>query len=126
MANPILRQTGLPDVVFSRGYTYPGRRPVQPVQVREFRSDGRMQTATLADPDERFVLEFQQLQLADRTAVDAFLRASAVNFSAQPFTFIDLDGTEHNVRYIDSVFDMVNSAAQLYRLTLTLRIEPVV
>ena len=126
MPLPILRQTLVTDMVFSRAHGFPFVRRVGTNQQNAIRSDGRLQTATVADPEEEFQLEFAQLPQADIDNLRAFLSDPLVNYSATAITFIDAEGSSHNVRYIDEQFEMSNVAAQLYNLLLRLRVEPTI
>lgn len=125
MALPILRQSGLTDVVISRAYTFPIRRRRIPNQVQIKRADGRIQTATLGQHEDFFELEFRQLSQTDHDNVTSFLQDSLVDYAGNPFTFVDVDGNTHNVRYVNEDFVMPNPAARKYDLFLTLRVEPV-
>src|SRR5919197_1109809 len=102
MALPRFERSGLSTLTFSRAYlATSGRKPPKPRQ-KVGRSDaGTWEVLTLGEPDQQIPLEFSQLPLADVEALDTFLGPSGVNFAALPFTFVDIDSTETEVRALD-------------------------
>ena len=126
MPLPELQKALVTTMVFSRAYTFPFNRRIDTQQQNAVRSDGRLQTASIADPEEEFVLEFLQLPRADIDNLRVFLADPLVNYSANAVTFVDAEAVNHNVRFIDQRFDLTNIAAQLFNLRLRLRVEPVV
>ena len=63
---------------------------------------------------------FSEMPEADHDAIQAFLESSAVNYSERPFTYTDVDGVSHQVRFLDGEFPAPRIAPGLYRVSLVL------
>jgi hypothetical protein len=123
MALPRFERSGLSTLTFSRAYlATSGRKPPKPRQ-KVGRSDaGTWEVLTLGEPDQQIPLEFSQLPLADVEALDTFLGPSGVNFAALPFTFVDIDSTETEVRALD--YDYSPVTPDSFNVTILLVVEP--
>lgn len=128
MAYVILSKTGVTTVTLSRGHLFPHRHPTQ-IQQRRIEAENR-QVVRVVTTGERLrwlMLHLERLPLADYTALLAFFDDPLVNWSAFPFTVMDVDGTSYTVRWWpeggEATFDFPEVAYQLYSGDLPLRIE---
>lgn len=125
MAFPTFSVSAGPTVVLSRGNIYGQAREVpRPQQLVARSYAGTYQVATLRPADTEIPLSFVGLPQADHDAILTFLAHPLVNYAAFPFTYTDVVGAPHTVRYLASTIELPEISAGRYSWSMTLAVEP--
>lgn len=123
MALPIFSVSGGSSVTLSRGPVFALDDLTAPRQRIGRSTNGTIKVASLGDPEQELVLQFDGLDATDKTNMLAFLAASDVNYAENAVTYTDTDSVDTTVRLIDSVFTFSQTAPGRYQLSLRLRVE---
>jgi hypothetical protein len=125
MPLPYVTKAGVGTVTFSKAYVYPLRHTYKSNQ-RVGRSEARsIRTITIAAEDETLVIRFRLLPVADRDSFVAFIRHDGINYAENTFTFVDHEGTEYTVRYLDGLLDWPEIEPGYVDLEVVFAVEPV-
>jgi hypothetical protein len=93
------------------------KRPRQAIGRSE---SGLYKVVTKSVPDQEFSLVFSEMPAADHDAIVTFLETTVVNYSERPFTYTDVTGNSHQVRYLDGQFPAPRIAPGIHRVSLVL------
>lgn len=113
-------KTGTTTVTLSVAPDLPATSPKRPRQMVGRSESGLYQVVTKSVADQEFSLLFSEMPEADHDAIQTFLESSVVNYSERPFTYSDVDGNSHQVRFLDGEFPAPRIAPGLYRVSLVL------
>ena len=116
-------KSGTSTVTLSVAPDLPATAPKKPRQLIGRSESGLFQVVTKSVADQEFSLVFSQMPEADHDAIQAFLESSVVNYSERPFTFTDVDGGSHQVRFLDGEFPAPRTAPGLYRVSMVLFVD---
>jgi hypothetical protein len=99
MANPVFT-LGANALIFSKGINYPVRAPREQIQAMDRTAAGTLEVESLGAIIKRLTISFSNLPLADYTAVKNWFDIIAAG-AANAFTYTDMDGVDHEVRWVN-------------------------
>lgn len=104
MASPTLSKTGVTTVTFSRANVYPHVMPRILSQFVGVSDANTVRVAKVGPPLQTIVLDFEELTVEDREAIEAFFTDPLIDFGMYTFQFTDRNGVVYNVRYLEPQF----------------------
>ncbi len=107
---------------FSKGASYPGRRPAAVNVPVDYSEGGQLYAYDKGIAEQFFELNFEGLSQTDYDNVENWLLNVAVG-PLNTFTFTDEDGTDHTVRLMNVKNPLSETAAGLFAGTIELRAE---
>lgn len=120
MADITFVKSGTTTVTLSVAPDLPATAPKRPRQVVGRSESGLYKVVSKSVADQEFSLVFSEMPSADHDAIQTFLESSVVNYAEKPFTYTDVDGNSHQVRFLDGEFPAPRIAPGLYRVSLVL------
>lgn len=114
MALPTFSKSGMTTLTFSRGNIFPSVHDYDPQQSIGVSYAGTRRVATIRSAEETFDLVFERLPSADYTALLAWFTDADINWSAESFTYTDVNGTATTVRYLGGSFQFPQVGPSLY------------